>query len=464
MGEQFLEGQDAKGADNEASLENAGVFVKPEAQGQLSLFDALAPAPESSSVDKDKTDSNLEVEPADRAGIRLSAEISGPRQAATATLSDTSDYANRSAFSKVADISARSIANAPSMYLSELKDDFTERPGKVLATAGISTGAGFGMTYLLKRAPGKGKAALLGLAAVQTLHYGKRLTDFLSDAAGAQSIQERDNLVRQGTLGLAREGTMFTEALPGVLLGGKLAVDRFGKPPLFQSVEDGLVMSRAKLNETSFMQAARDTRLGRSVGRASAMHGPGSVELPMSIKVAPTAESPATRINFLAIDEALGGAGAHRFRGVEEARLIDLINNRASGKILGSAQRREVSVGYVNGRTDTLIHNHRDGKFLASPKDIAAHDAPGMIYSGDELIIYMGKRSQASPTLQQLRINRTSETAVMEESLTPWVDSDMGIVSKTNVAFDDAIASLKSGLDVDVAKAWAQIRLLRGGS
>lgn len=388
--------------------------------------------------------------------------------------SEKDQYGNNSALTKIVDISGASIMAAPSVYGGELWTDITERPGKVATTAGLSAGLGYGATYLLKKAPKRGKQALLLLAIGQGINYGARTVDFMNDAANVQSWGERQSLVQAGSLGLAREGTMLTEAAPGLFMGGRLAVRNHGKPPLYQSVQDSYKVTRAAIGESRLMTSIKDTGPGQTAARYMAFHGRGVVKLPSSVKVAPTAEVPYTRVNVMQIDEALGGTRANQFHLVEEARSIDVMKLRASKKVLGTTDGKKVDLGFRDRMGHIRQHTHRPGHELPSAADAQSTRHLGIIHSGNKTTFYVGKMTEFEALssnalrmgakqpdvhvpLQGIILDKGSRTATLFESVGSSTGPAAKIITKSPVKYDEAAKVLS---ELDLANPWTQLKAI----
>lgn len=496
MDEQFLENQDRNkdsGDSSSNSLDESVVFEAvfgslPQEQAGSRGSDSPTDSSKVDQLDTLEPSGQLNLaqltdSPSSKPSLLMHSSVEKgiePTGSVVTASSQTDSYANLSTSAKVFDIAGGALANAPGLYASELKRDIVEDPLSVAQTFGVSAGIGFAATGILKKAPRSGKAMLATAALWQAYSYGSRAVDFLSEAGEAQSHAQRDSLVYQGSLGIAREGVLLTEAAPGLLLGGNLGVRTFGKPELYQSVQNGVKSAKAAIGESRIAKAVQSTPPGQALSRYSAFHGRGTIDLPLSVKVKPTSDTPFTRVNVMQIDELIGGSKGNQFNLYEEGRAIDVLNLKASRKLTGSHRTQELDMGFVDRVGHIRQHTHRPGHELPSLQDVQSTRHLGIIHSGDKTTFYVGRMAEynagitesaklgqklAAPDvklpIQGVTLDKTSGTASLFESVPGGGNSNIGLFTRRTVSYDEAANALSK---LDLGNPWAQLRTLGDGS
>lgn len=364
------------------------------------------------------------------------------------TSQDDGSYGKLSGFEKAWDAGTGALSEAPSAYFRELRRDFTEDPGNLAFNVGTGAAVGFGATGLLKAAPKRGKYVLGGLVALQALHYGAGAIDYLAEATGLESRQDRDRLVAEGAFSIAREGVILTEATPGAMLGGFGAVRAFGKPRLFVEGE-------------------------QFVNRQWAFNGPGSRRLSPDIK------QPGGKIDALKLNDSFGGGLADADLSYEVARSANLFTMKQTGPIKGSASRPEVNRGFLEKVGDVSQHSHlpdAPAGHLPSINDVAATRHLGIINQGDKTTFYIGKMQEFEGLvarglkpedirlpIQGLTLDRSGVVpkATLFESQAISTSSFNGAGSRllfeNRVDFLEAEKALRS---LDLGNAWTQLKSL----
>ncbi|MCB9470004.1 MAG: hypothetical protein H6677_17165 [Candidatus Obscuribacterales bacterium] len=373
-------------------------------------------------------------------------DIAGSGSVIRINSQDDGSYRQLSGFEKAWDAGTGAVADAPSAYFRELRRDFTEDPGNLAFNVGTGAAVGFGATGLLKAAPKRGKYVLGALVALQAVHYGARAIDYLAEATGLETRQDRDNLVARGADAIAREGVILTEATPGAMLGGFGAVRAFGKPQLFVEGE-------------------------QFVSRQWAFNGPGSRRLTPDIK------QPGGKIDALKLNDSFGGGLADADLSYEVARSANLFTMKQTGPIKGSVTRPEVNRGFLEKVGDISQHSHlpdAPAGHLPSINDVAATRHLGIINQGDKTTFYIGKMQEFEGLLsrglkpedirlpiQGVTLDRTGAipTATLFESQ-PLSSNGAGsrLLFENRVDFLEAEKALRS---LDLGNAWTQLKSLK---
>lgn len=364
------------------------------------------------------------------------------------------EYDSNTGFQRVENaalVTGQTLAATPGKIWDEIRTDLSERPGKVMTVAGISTAAGFGVTSLLTKFPRAGTAGLALVLGYQGIQYGKEALGFLSEASNAGDEFSRKQLVDRGSSRLGNEGALFIESTPGLALGGSLASKMVGTPPLYSAI--GRSVDNRVIQPVS-----------GKISETWAFHGPGRMKLPTGTL---TDEG---LVNVWKLEETL--VPRHAWNGVETGRSIDLLRGRISRPITGT--KSGIEFGFKDKPGRLPFHTHEVADEIPSLKDVLGTTDLGMIRSGNRTTFYVGqareynaaklagKLEEFVPRLQALTVDHSSQTARKLESI--WtvkpapgakiLPTELKPFGGTYVDYNATKSSLSS---LDITNAWSQI-------
>ncbi|MBZ0187458.1 MAG: hypothetical protein K8F91_14520, partial [Candidatus Obscuribacterales bacterium] len=332
------------------------------------------------------------------------------------------------------------LQQTPGRLIDEVMNDLVNNPGEVATKALVSGIVGYQGLRLMSKAPKVGGVVALGLGAWQLGRYGLETAGFIGEARHADTAIERGQLIERGSKAVAHEGALLVETMPGLLVGGKLALNKYGAPPLRTAL--------AETRQTAF--------------ELYAFRGPGSSRVPASVI------NKDGTVDLLQLSQ--GFARNNAWTGVETGQSVNLLNLRASRTVRGGAEKLELGFADKPGRV--LLHTHAPTPKVglhSSLQDRIATQGVGVIQSGQSTIVYMGqaaryrqaiaagqKAGQVKLPLQELHLNAATRTATLFESVQGGAaDATVSLISKQPVNFTSAQQMLKR---LDVTKAWPQLK------
>jgi len=308
-----------------------------------------------------------------------------------------------SSFENVAKVTARTLSQTPSAFYDEISRDIKEHPADVLArTAGGAVIGAVG-TVLLKNQKVALVAAVAGIG-WQGYEAASSLTGFVKKAAGADNDSARQRLADSSAHNLGRSLTNFTEAAPGMALGGYLASRAFVAPPIYNRIGSAV--------EEKLVMPVRD-RL--------AFVGPGVERLPASL-VTKDLQGKAT-VDVLELSRILGEK--HLWRGNEIGRTFDPNSLKLSRSVSGGEQTLPwLPASTKAGKIPFHIHGP-EASVGARPSlsDLLVTKGLGIVKQGDQVAFYAGQFDEFSlmkrvgkadffqPSLRTVIVDHASRTA-----------------------------------------------------
>ncbi len=351
-----------------------------------------------------------------------------------------------SSFENVAKVTALTLSQTPSAFYDELSRDLKERPAEVLTRAAGGAAIGAVGTVLLKFPKVATAVTFAGLA-WQGYEAFDTFSSFASKASGASTESERHQLAQVSSHNLGRSLTNFTEAAPGMVLGGWGASKVFGAPPVYgrigRAVEDKVIMP---------------------VKDRVAFIGPGTERLPASILKSEG------RIDILEVSRILGEK--HAWKGVETGRTLDLNSLKLSRPVSGN----ETHIPWLPGSNKSgkvPFHIHGPESTIGarpSIDDIMATKGLGIIKRGDQVAFYVGhgdelalmqnagKAELFKPGMRTVIVDHAEKTA---QRLTGRYDRVQGwfFDQAQPLDYGSALKALKT---LDVAKPWGSLEAISG--
>lgn len=349
--------------------------------------------------------------------------------------------AESSAIENVASVTARTLSQTPKAFYDEISNDIVNRPADALARMGGGAAIGVIGTVLLKNPKVAAVATVVGVG-YTAIEGGSTLLNFVSKASDAGSEQARAQLARESSHNLGRSLTNFTEAAPGMVIGGYMTSKAFGAPPLYRRAG----------------QYAKDEVI-MPVKDKLAFIGPGTERLPAALL---NAEKQA---DVLEISRILGAK--HPWKGVETGRTLDLNTLKLSRQVSGS----ESTMSWLPGSTkaDKIpfhIHGPNSGVGARpSLDDILATRELGIIKHGDKTAFYVGQFDELSvlqkagkadllqPGMRTVVVDHANKTA---SRLTGRYDSVSGwqFDAPKTLDYQGTLKALKA---VDMRNPWSTL-------
>ncbi len=308
-----------------------------------------------------------------------------------------------SSFENVAKVTARTLSQTPSAFYDEISRDIKEHPADALTRVAGGAAIGAVGTVLLKNQKVALVATVAGLG-WQGYEAASSLTGFVKRAASADNDSARQRLADASAHNLGRSLTNFTEAAPGMALGGYAASRAFGAPPIYNrignAVEDKLVMP---------------------VKDRLAFVGPGAERVPVSL-VTKDLQGKAT-VDVLELSRILGEK--HPWQGVETGRTLDLNSLKLSRSVSGGEQTLPwLPASTKAGKIPFHIHGPEAGVGARpSLSDLLATKGLGIVKQGDQVAFYAGQFDQLSlmksagkleffqPNMRTVIVDHASQTA-----------------------------------------------------
>ncbi len=349
-------------------------------------------------------------------------------------------------FENVAKVTALTLAQTPSAFYDELSRDIKERPAEALTRVAGGAAIGAVGTVLLKFPKVATAVTFAGLA-WQGYEAVDTFSSFAKKASGASTESERSKLAQASSHNLGRSLTNFTEAAPGMVLGGWGASKAFGAPPVYgrigRAVEDKIIMP---------------------VKDRVAFIGPGTERLPASILKGEG------KIDMLEVSRILGEK--HSWKGIETGRTLDLNSLKLSRPVAGN----ETHIPWLPGSNKSgkvPFHIHGPEATVGtrpSIYDIMATKGLGIIKRGDQVAFYIGHSDELAlmqnagkaelfkPGMRTVIVDHAEKTA---QRLTGRYDKVQGWFFDQSQPLDygSALKTLKS---LDVAKPWSSLEAISG--
>ena len=316
---------------------------------------------------------------------------------------DNSQPDGSSSFENVAKVTARTLSQTPSAFYDEISRDIKEQPADVLARTVGGAVIGAVGTVLLKNQKVALVATVAGLG-WQGYEAASSVTGFVKKAASADSDSARQRLADASAHNLGRSLTNFTEAAPGMLLGGYAVSRMYGAPPIYNRIGDAV-----------------DKKLVFPVKDRLAFVGPGVERVPASL-VTKDLQGKAT-VDVLELSRILGEK--HPWQGVETGRTLDLNSLKLSRPISGAEQTLPWLPG-SNKAGKIPFHTHGpDAGVGARPSldDLLVTKGLGIVKQGDQVAFYAGQFDQLrsmkvagkleffQPNMRTVIVDHASQTA-----------------------------------------------------
>lgn len=328
---------------------------------------------------------------------------------------DNSQPDGNSSLENVAKVTARTLSQTPSAFYDEISRDIKDHPAEVLTRVAGGAAIGAVGTVLLKNQKVALVAAVAGIG-WQGYEAASSLTGFVKKAASADNDSARQHLADASAQNLGRSLTSFTEAAPGMVLGGYAVSRAFGAPPVYnrigKAVEDKLIMP---------------------VKDRVAFIGPGSERLPLSV-VGKDVQGKAT-VDVLELSRILGDK--HQWKGVETGSTVDLASLKLSRSVAGTKDELKWLPGSTKAdKIPFHIHGPEAGVGARpSLSDLLATRGLGIVKQGDQVAFYAGQFEQLTmmknagkielfqPSMRSVVVDHASQSA---RSLTGSYDRVLG--------------------------------------
>jgi len=358
----------------------------------------------------------------------------------------SSSGAGDSSFENVAKVTALTLSQTPSAFYEELSRDLKERPADVLTRAAGGAAIGAVGTVLLKFPKVATAVTLVGLG-WQGYEAVDSFSSFAHKASGASTDAERSKLAHVSSQNLGRSLTNFTEAAPGMVIGGWGASKAFGAPPVYgrigRAVEDKIIMP---------------------VKDRVAFIGPGTERLPASILKGEG------KIDMLEVSRILGEK--HAWKGIETGRTLDLNSLKLSRPVAGN----ETHIPWLPGSSKSgkvPFHTHGPESTIGtrpSIDDILATNGLGIIKRGDQVAFYVGhgdelalmqnagKAELFKPGMRTVIVDHAEKTA---QRLTGRYDKAQGWFFDQAQVLDYG-STLKALKSLDISKPWGSLEAIGG--
>ncbi len=328
---------------------------------------------------------------------------------------DNSQPDGNSSLENVAKVTARTLSQTPSAFYDEISRDIKDHPAEVLTRVAGGAAIGAVGTVLLKNQKVALVAAVAGIG-WQGYEAASSLTGFVKKAASADNDSARQHLADASAQNLGRSLTSFTDAAPGMVLGGYAVSRAFGAPPVYnrigKAVEDKLIMP---------------------VKDRVAFIGPGSERLPLSV-VGKDVQGKAT-VDVLELSRILGDK--HQWKGVETGSTVDLASLKLSRSVAGTKDELKWLPGSTKAdKIPFHIHGPEAGVGARpSLSDLLATRGLGIVKQGDQVAFYAGQFEQLTmmknagkielfqPSMRSVVVDHASQSA---RSLTGSYDRVLG--------------------------------------
>jgi hypothetical protein len=346
-----------------------------------------------------------------------------------------------SAIENVASVTARTLSQTPGAFYDELASDLKNRPADVLTRVAGGVGIGVVGTVLLKSPKVAAAVSVIGLG-YTGIEAATSLSGFVAKAADANTESERSQLANLSSKNLGRSLTNFTEAAPGMMIGGYAASKAFGAPPLYGRIG----------------QAAEEKILMPIKDRA-AFIGPGTERLPAALI------NGEKQADLLEISRILGGK--HPWKGVETGRTLDLNTLKLSRQVTGN--ENTISWLPASTKADKIpfhIHGPNAGVGARpSLDDIMATRNLGIVKQGDQVAFYVGHLDELSmmqkagkaellqPGMRTVVVDHANQTA---SRLTGRYDRTQGWLFNEPKTLDYQ-STLKALKAVDLRNPWSTL-------
>lgn len=341
------------------------------------------------------------------------------------------------------------LARTPGAIYDEVMNDLENHPGKVVKTSAISAAIGYGATILLRRAPVVGGIVAGGALLAETLRVGPSTVNFLSEAAHADTAEEREYLARRGSQSLGKEGALFLEALPGAVAGGALGMAHLRTSATARELSYAVAERvefplRTRLPE-AFYWRGPGTRIGKSLSAEA-----GTVDALQAGKLVPTQK------HFT----------------VEHARIVDPQTGRMSRLMSGTPDWVELGVKPKPGQ----ITVGTQSPYVRNPAAPSAYDihvvpkgSVGVVNAGEYQSFYIGQGTPHGPRrfasvtdvdFKAVVLDHKNKRAFLHDYTRQW-DAVDGWISRghpTRLSYDDATSALSRVNELDPWKTFSSIR------
>lgn len=308
-----------------------------------------------------------------------------------------------SSLENVAKVTARTLSQTPSAFYDEISRDIKEHPADALTRVAGGAAIGAVGTVLLKSQKVALVAAVAGIG-WQGYEAASSLTGFVKKAANADNDSARQRLADTSAYNLGRSLTNFTEAAPGMVLGGYAVSRAFGAPPIYNRIGNAV-----------------EEKLVFPVKDRLAFVGPGSERVPLSL-VTKDLQGKAT-VDVLELSRILGEK--HPWRGIETGRTLDLNTLKLSRSVSGGEQTMPwLPASTKAGKIPFHIHGPEAGVGARpSLSDLLATKGLGIVKQGDQVAFYVGQSDQFSlmtkagkleffqPSMRTVIVDHASQTA-----------------------------------------------------
>lgn len=308
-----------------------------------------------------------------------------------------------SSFENVATVTARTLSQTPSAFYDEISRDIKEHPADVLTRVAGGAAIGAVGTVLLKNQKVALVATVAGLG-WQGFEAASSLTGFVKKAASADNDTARQRLADTSAHNLGRSLTNFTEAAPGMALGGYAVSRAFGAPPIYNRIGKAV-----------------DDKLVMPVKDRLAFVGPGAERVPASL-VTKDLQGKAT-VDVLELSRILGEK--HPWQGVETGRTLDLNSLKLSRSVSGGEQTLPwLPASTKADKIPFHIHGPNAGVgSRPSLDDLLVTKGLGIVKQGDQVAFYAGQFDQVSlmksagkleffqPNMRTVIVDHASQTA-----------------------------------------------------
>lgn len=328
---------------------------------------------------------------------------------------DNSQPDGNSSLENVAKVTARTLSQTPSAFYDELSGDIRNHPADLLTRVAGGAAIGAVGTVLLKNQRVALVAAVAGIG-WQGFEAASSLTGFVKKAASADTDAARQRLADTSAQNLGRSLTNFTEAAPGMALGGYAVSRAFGAPPVYNRIGKAV-----------------DDKLVMPVKDRVAFIGPGSERLPLSV-VSKDVQGKAT-VDVLELSRILGDK--HPWKGVETGSTVDLTSLKLSRAVAGTRDELKWLPGSTKAdKIPFHIHGPEAGVGARpSLSDLLATRGLGIVKQGDQVAFYAGQFEQLTmmknagkielfqPSMRTVVVDHASQSA---RSLTGSYDRVLG--------------------------------------
>jgi hypothetical protein len=289
----------------------------------------------------------------------------------------------------------------PEAVLSELGHDISERPADLMARNAAGVVVGAVGTVLLKKPQVAAVVALpaLSIQGIKAFSTGQEI--FAEGGKFVDSSEtEEKRFIQEKSQALGSKTAHYLETAPGLYLGGRLACQAFGAPPLYTWIKEKV-----------------QDRVVYPVKDRLAFYGSGVEKLP------PSFVKDSGHLDAFALSKEL--AARHSYAGVEVGRTYDLATGKLSRVIVGKAD----DIGYLPRSLEAdkvpfHVHGpHAEVGARPSFSDLASTGNLGVIKQGEKLTFYEGRFGELknlqlagagnrfAPSLHSLTLNTEARTA-----------------------------------------------------